>query len=72
MTSDSDFDPKSKERFIAQLEDSGFEQVPDPEALRLRSRIHSAFESLTERKDHGHTNRWWMALPTSHRHSPWL
>ena len=50
MTSDSDFDPKSKESFIAELEYSGFEQVPDPKAVRLRGRIHSAFESLTDAK----------------------
>ena len=47
MTSDSDFDPKSKLSFIAELEDAGFERIPDPKTLILRGRIHSAFESLT-------------------------
>ena len=47
MTSDTDFDTESKLSFIAELEDAGFERIPDPKALRLRGRIHSAFESLT-------------------------
>ena len=29
MTSDTDFDPKSKARFIAELEDAGFEGIPE-------------------------------------------
>ena len=47
MTSDSDFDPASKERFIAELEEAGFKRIPDPDGIRLRGRIHSAFETLT-------------------------
>ena len=47
MTSDTDFDPKSKKRFIAELEDSGFLKVPGQKEIRLRGRIHSAFEGLT-------------------------
>ena len=47
MTSDTDFDPKSKERFIAELQDVGFNRVPDQKETRLRGRIHSAFEGLT-------------------------
>ena len=48
MTSDTDFDPQSKECFIADLQDAGFERVPDLEAIVMRGRIHSAFESLTD------------------------
>ena len=47
MTTDTDFDPKSKARFIAELEDAGFTGIPNSEVLILRGRIHSAFESLT-------------------------
>lgn len=47
MTTHTDFDPKSKERFIEELEDAGFQRIPEPEVIRLRGRIHSAFEGLT-------------------------
>ena len=51
MASDTDFDPKSKESFIAELQDVGFERVPDTEAIVLRGRIHSAFEGLTNARE---------------------
>lgn len=47
MNSDTDFDPKSKERFIAELQEVGFKRVPDQNEIILRGRIHSAFEGLT-------------------------
>ena len=47
MTSATDFDPKSKESFIAELLDVGFSRMPDIEAVILRGRIHSSFEGLT-------------------------
>ncbi len=48
MTTDTDFAPASKEKFIAELEEAGFKRIPDDKELLLRGRIHSAFESLTD------------------------
>ena len=50
MTSAIDFDPESKARFVAELEDSGFQKVPDQKNTTLRGRIHSAFGGLTDSK----------------------
>lgn len=48
MATDDHFDLDSLEGFIKELEDAGFQPVPESDHQRWRGRIHPSFESLTE------------------------